>query len=177
MPSWFFTDKPYQHIAPCPFTSNLHQVVNAVADVHNKVANNIVTLKHQGSPIPLSPLAVVINNLDVEKIDTTGAAELRQEKDRREAMSRDANDDVFTLLPPLTKSKLETMGLFTQSIRPGADDSIYSITGVYVTIDSDFRRQVRQYLLIDEATTTLMNQELSDMLAKTFKIHQHYSEA
>jgi hypothetical protein len=94
--------------------SSLHHVVNAVASVHQKVDNNIVTLKHQGSPIKLQPLAVVINNLDVENIDLTGAAELRQEKepsDRREALSRDGNDDVFTLLPPLTKSRLEAKGM------------------------------------------------------------------
>ncbi len=51
VPSWFFRDQPYQKIPLCPYKSNLHQVVNAVTDVHNKVENNIVTLKHPGSPI------------------------------------------------------------------------------------------------------------------------------
>jgi hypothetical protein len=101
--------------------SSLHHVVNAVASVHRQVEQNIVTLKHPGPPIKLQGLAVVINNLDVENIDTTGAADLRQEKepsDRREALSRDGSDDIFTRLPPLTKSKLEAKGMHTQSLRP-----------------------------------------------------------
>ena len=154
--------------------SSLHHVVHAVADVHQQVEQKIVTLKHQGPPIKLQGLGVVINHLDVEKIDTTGAAELRQEKEpeseRRAALSRDGNDDVFTLLPPLTKPRLEAKGMHTQSLRPADDDSIFSITGALVPKDAQFRRQVRQFLLLDDHNTTLMNQELSDILAKTFNL-------
>jgi hypothetical protein len=60
--------------------------------------------------------------------------------------------------------------MHTQSLRPADDDSFFTITGALVTKDANFRRQLRQYLLINEPTTILMNQELSDILAKTFNL-------
>ena len=69
MPSWYYNNKA---ITPCPYTSNLHQVVTAVADVQDKLHNDIVTQKHQGPPIKLDGLSVVVNHLDVANIDLTG---------------------------------------------------------------------------------------------------------
>jgi hypothetical protein len=135
--------------------SSLHHVVNAVASVHQKVDNNIVTLKHQGAPIKLQPLAVVINNPDVEHIDMTGAAELRQERepsDRRKALSHDGNNDVFTLLPPLTKSKLEAKGMHTQS----PSDSPLGTKNLFP--DFDHKDTLARIVRLEDRLETIQNQ-------------------
>jgi hypothetical protein len=65
---------------------------------------------------------------------------------------------------------LENQGLHIQSLCHAEDDTHFNITGAIVPNDEHLRRQVRKWLLIDENSSTLMNQELSDLLAKTFNM-------
>jgi hypothetical protein len=66
-------------------------------------------------------------------------------------------------MPVLTKSKLQIQGLHVQSLCHAEDDTHFNITGAIVPNNEHLRRKVRKWLLIDENSSILMNQELSDL--------------
>jgi hypothetical protein len=147
-------------------------VVHSISTIRKLVDQNIVTSKHPGSAIKLDPLATVIDHLDIPKMDLTGASQLRQEKesDWRAALSRDGNDDIYTLLPPQTKTYCGSLVCMFSSLRHAPEDTHFNITGAIVPNDENLRRPVRKYLLIEDNSVILMNQELSDLLPKHFNM-------
>ncbi len=70
-------------------SSNLHDVVRDMVNIREQIQTDIVTIKHGGklaeAPIPLSPLQTIIDNVNMPGIDHLKAAEMKQEKERRDS--------------------------------------------------------------------------------------------
>ena len=60
-----------------------------MVNIREQIQTDIVTIKHGGklaeAPIPLSPLQTIIDNVNVPGIDHLKAAEMKQEKERRDS--------------------------------------------------------------------------------------------
>jgi len=80
VPSWFYKDFKYQKLF-CPYRGNLHPVVNAVAEVNNKVANNIV----------INPKTVVISVPKVpQQLNQTIATQYNSSSDENRNTTTDS---------------------------------------------------------------------------------------
>jgi hypothetical protein len=89
----------------CPYTSNIHDMVHEMVNIREQIQTDIVTIKHGGklaeAPIPLSPLQTIIDNVNAPGMDHDHlkAAEMKQEKERREAFEKGAGDFSIFCLP------------------------------------------------------------------------------
>lgn len=153
---------------PCPYREqNLLRLVQHVANARLNLINGIVKQKPGADVIKTGVLLSLTDHVDVMHMDTTGSTELRESsKERRQEFSQ--GDDVYKLLPLLTKDQLQKLGMHVLPLRPADDDAHFDITGALIKKDADLRTQVCKSFLYDENQLTLMNQELHDILHRQF---------
>ena len=104
--------------------------------VHSSLSTGLVSSKHQGDPIKTNPLLTAVKHLDLAKADLSGAAELLtgSNPERRKALSTDGSNDIWEILPHMTKGTMLNLGLHTEFLRPSEEDALMTATGSVVRL-------------------------------------------
>ena len=155
---------PYQNphtASPSIFASNMAFITNEVDTKGVQIKKDEIT--------SMSFLNHIALNVSFNEIDVSATAQLAQDKGKLKTLEKDANDDIFTLWPLLTRAVLAKQGMHTQFLRhkdPNWD--YFTASGSPIVKDENCRKQVRTAFLTDGNAQFGFNDALNSLMSMAF---------